>query len=985
MFVPLHTKSEHSPGYGTASVDELLRGAARFGYPAMALTDVENFYGQVKFHHAARALGIKAITGVELRAGYGQHRLGDKSGRLVLLAQDQEGYQHLCRIISHRHRGGLSSVPLEGLDFTAKGLVFLADDLKVIAQLRNAGVAQRDLRFLLGPGAAPPTGVACVADPDLVMLEGADQPLHRLLVAIRLRKTVWRTEGDTESAAHALLSPSALRERFDSLAIAESVRVAERCTLDLCDAPRVLPTIDLPPGQSAAAQLQLRCRRLLAEGQASGRWSGARYRMRLADELRVISELGLAPYFLIVAEIAGHARAEGISVLGRGSAVSSLVAHVLGLTQADPLVHGLSFERFLHSERVLFPDVDLDLPSNRRDEVLEWVVHRFGPERAALISTHQTFRRRGAYREGLKAYGMRPAEVDAFCLAMPPDELEQAELPVGSLPPACRAAVPLIERLVGKLQHLSVHPGGVAIADADLRRHLPLERSSKGWLVTQYDFQSVEKLGLLKIDLLGNRALAAVDEAVQWVGHPLAAADRDPPTLAALRAGNTIGCAQVESPAVRTTLRKLPLRGIADLVAALALVRPGPGSGEAKAAFIRRAHGEEAAQPPHLRLEPLLRETHGMLLYDEDLMVAIAAMTGLTLGQADALRERLVQGEEGLEEEFLRRAEHTGVLRAEALEVWRAVERFAAYSFNKAHATSYAELAWRSTFLKVHHPVELACAVLNNYAGAYPLRTVAADFARNGVRLLAPSVNASGPHCAIESGAVRVGLSSIKHLARKNLERILERRPFGEVRALLQEVPLSRRELRALVLCGACDDLAPLSASLYPVAHEELLEQLEQSRTLDGFVARGPAGARADAYQRLVRINNELTVLDMHLTDHPMGVLRSEATRVGCVATGALSGLVGESVQIAGVVAASRRHRTQAGQLMQFVTLEDEQGLVESVLFPSRYLALGDPVTNPGPFLVRGTVAEDHRDVHLVVTDVKPFHQRPHAQPPSTR
>jgi DNA polymerase III alpha subunit len=595
----------------------------------------------------------------------------------------------------------------------------------------------------------------------------------------------------------------------------------------------------------------------------------------------------------------------------------------------------------------------------------------------------------------LKALGLRQLEVVRFCDRIPDDDLEEGlvPLPLQLLPNQYRAAVPLIERLIGKLQHISVHPGGVVIAEPRIDSYTPVERAPKGVLVTQYDMLSLEKMGLIKIDLLGNRALSAVQETLDWASQPAAEApNQDPRTLLTLQEGRTIGCFQIETPTMRALLKKLRLRGIEDLIAALAIVRPGPASGAAKAAYIRRANGEEQPEPPHPRLTDRLQETYGILLYEEDVMAAISLMTGWSLEMADLVRSALLQSQDdrlemaSLETDFLKASALTGVPASEALTVWRTLVRFAAYSFNKAHASSYAQLAWQSAFLKAHYPVEFACAVLNHYGGLYPLRAVAADFARHGVPILAPHVNVSGIASSVQVSSVRIGLGAIKRITHKTLERIVTARPFQFLRDFLDRVPVTFRELEALVLCGACDDLAPLTTEAYPFAHDGLLATLkdEQSGGAPGeFVTQGITDERVERYRLLVRIHNELKFLEMHLAAHPLRLLRKEATRLGCVSTAELAEREGESIKIAGIVSAARRVATSRGRIMQFVTLEDEFGLVEAVLFPEVYAALEDPVTNPGPFLVSGRVKQDRGDVHLLVSAVMPFHEReqPYSEP----
>jgi DNA polymerase III alpha subunit len=421
-------------------------------------------------------------------------------------------------------------------------------------------------------------------------------------------------------------------------------------------------------------------------------------------------------------------------------------------------------------------------------------------------------------------------------------------------------------------------------------------------------------------------------------------------------------------------------------MAVLAVVRPGSGAGEARAAFIRRAHHEEPARAPHARLAARLAETRGLLLYEEDLMAAIAALTGWPLEHADDMRAALAAATDDpaalatLQRSFTAAAHHAGVSPADAAAVWHDLTGFAAYSVNKGHAAGDARLAWQAAFLKTHHPREWACAVLNHYGGHYPLRTVAADGARHGVRFLPPHVNHSALAHTVEGDGVRIGLGIVKGLARRHAEALLAHRPFADVAQVLDRVPLPLRELEALVLCGALDGLDPLDPAGYPLAHEDLLERLRHAPgagALLRFQPRRDEGGRWDLYRSLVRLRHETAYLSLHLTDHPMRLLRDEARRAGCVTTRELASRPGRSARVAGIVAARRRLASRGGRFMQLVTLEDEEGLIELVVLPGVSLALGDAVTDPGPFLAAGRVDVDHGDVTLHITEIRPFHERP--------
>jgi DNA polymerase III alpha subunit len=443
---------------------------------------------------------------------------------------------------------------------------------------------------------------------------------------------------------------------------------------------------------------------------------------------------------------------------------------------------------------------------------------------------------------------------------------------------------------------------------------------------------------------------------------------------------------------MRSLLARIPIRNESDLVAALALIRPGAAAGEAKSAFVRRARGEEPPEPLFPLLAKRLTETHGLLLYEEDLMVLLSRTGGLGLGEADELRAAIIEsgGDPAalapLAARFLEQAQAAGGETALPLarRAWEAAARFAAYSFNKAHATSYGRLAYLSAYTKTHHPLPFACALLNHHQGLYPLRTLAAEFVRMGLTLRAPHVNHANYHSCLEEGAARVGLDKIRGLSFQAAADLLEERdgrgPFASLRELLERVRFSRREISALVLAGAADGLPPLAAAAYPFAHEAALALLDEKGNpadLDQLVLPQPAaGKRVRLYQDLVRVRNELRILEMHLHAHPLALLREEASRQGCLPIREAAALpTGARLRLAALIAAMRRIPTRRGP-MQFLTLEDETGLLEAAVLPPACRRLGERVATPGPFLVEGALVRQQGAVHLMVNLATPFYQR---------
>jgi DNA-directed DNA polymerase III PolC len=1048
-FVPIHAKSDYSLGYGTASIEELVPRAEALGYRSLALTDLENLYGQVRFHDRCRLHGIHPVTGIELRPGFqGRSAPGARAGRIVLLARNRDGYRSLCRIVSIR-RGGVNGEtapadPLPLVEQNPAGLFALSDDLRVVERLAASGKFLPETIGLLvvRPDQAPAgdpqklrevatrLGVRLVADLDALFLDPADHPLHVLQLAVAQNRLMAQVERgpDVEVSERWLRAPEEVAALFADMpeALLATREIADACRLDLGGTEATAHVFNREAAESDSQRLRGLCLEAQAAHSDTGeRWSDEHSR-RLERELSVLDSLGFSGFMLIVAEILSHCRHEGILVAVRGSAVSSLVLHLLGGSPVDPISQGLIFERFLHEGKTAWPDVDIDLPWDRRDEVIDWVYQRFGPDKVAMLAAHHTFRYRSALREGLKAWGAPASLIESLSRSIPPDDFAVEEVDFlgiaasvieadGATPqehspenPQLHKILQLIARLVGRPRHLAVHPGGIVIDWRPLGELVPLELAPKGVVITQYDLVAVAKLGLVKIDLLGNRCLSEIAETLTLAGwqRPLrldAIPPEDQVTLSLIDRAGTIGCFQLESPAMRSLLARLPIRRQSDLVAALALIRPGASAGEVKTKFIRRARGEERRDIAFPVLSDRLSETHGLPIYEEEIMVLLSRCGGVTLAQADELRRGIVKSGgdtillRSLQRTFLNSAREKYGNDAHALaragKAWLLAARFAAYSFNKAHAASYALLSYYSAYLKAHHPVEFACALLNHHQGLYPLRVEAAELKRMGVKLLAPHVNFSGTQSRLEEGeggnrSVRVGLDKVKGLSQRAADAIValrrSRGAFETLPEVLEQAPLRINEVTALVLSGGCDNLAPLDAGKYPFIHEAVLELLRQNRkpseleALKELHATAPPGeeARMQLYQSLERVRNELKYLEMHISHHPMELLRAEAKRYRCLPIAeAVSKGEGRPVRLAAVMAAMRRVQTRQGAL-QFLTLDDETGVLEAVVFPAVYQRLGERVTTPGPFLVEGRLRFQQGAVHLEVSRLEPFHKR---------
>ena len=722
-------------------------------------------------------------------------------------------------------------------------------------------------------------GLATLAVPDVWYAHpaGADHHAVRVAIAHNALRGDLATGWLAERPAH-LLEPAEMARRYRGLPEARgsfsaaagdllerTLAVAAECRFTPALGQVYFPEVHLGGDETAYSRLSYLS------------FSGARRRYRplkpevvrrLDFELAAIESMGFAPYFLLVRRIADFARERGIPCVGRGSAADSLVSYCLGLTEADPMRYKLPFERFLNPGRRDRPDIDLDFCWRRRDEVLEHVARAFGPERTAMISTLNRFGLRSAFRETALAEGVPPVEVNRWSRRLPwfvggggaafdgtgdrdeaPErpELPRTPAPRGRLPrelaanplahsfaatPECRdfpfddprmvRVLRTAAQLFDAPRHHGLHPGGVVVSPGPITDFTSCQRATKGCVMTQPDKDGVEALGLVKMDLLGNRALTVIDDCTTALRERGVAIDiqrvpeDDPPTARMLGEGRTLGCFQVESPGMRHLLQQIGARSMDDAIQAVALIRPGPAGSGMKDAYIRRFRGLEEPHPPHPRLTELLWDTHGVMLYQEDVMQTVVLVAGLDLSEADTLRRALAKRSGPqigrLRKRFFDGARAEGIGRTEALEVWRLIENFASFGFCKAHAVTYGRIAFHTVYLKAHHPAPFLVAFLNSETGYYETRVYIEEARRLGIPILPPDVNRSAQGFALEwpddRGAIRVGLGRVKGLSQATLEAIVDQRERGAFLSLpdfLARTPAQRDEVEHLIQCGAFD------------------------------------------------------------------------------------------------------------------------------------------------------------------------------------
>ena len=984
---PLRVHSGGSMVRGTATVEALVARAAELGCRQLALTDVNSLCSAPAFWKAALREGIEPILGAEL------HHRGRK---LLALVTSDAGYTNLCRAVTATARDdapGLLADPAR-----RKGL-----EVVLLDAPDPAGLAGRDLSGVhvaydpvaMGRPAATRAartaerlGLPLVGTASALLGEPRDADLAGVLAAIRLGCTVTDVPADQlpPPGAH-LRGPEQLAAELAGTADAAegNRRLAERCAgFSLLPRQPVFPRFDASDAGGPAARLRQLCREGLARRYGARPPAGAE--PRLQRELDLIQRMGFVEYFLVVWDIVQYARGREAPVAGRGSGASSLVAYLLGITNVCPLTYEIPFERFLHPQREDFPDLDVDFCWRIRDEVIDYAFDRWGRQQAAMVCTHNTFQPRSALREAARAFGYSDRQIsDGTALAEGPHR---------------RQLTDLARRMVGLVHHLSVHPGGVVIGREPIDHYAPIETAAKGVPIAQYDKHGVKDIGLVKLDLLGNRNLSTVRYACGLIrdrhGRSIdieSLPPDDPPTVARLRAGDTIGCNQLESPAMRHLLKMMRPSGTADVMKALALIRPGAASIGMKEAFIRRLRGQEPVPTGHGPTDAVLAGTGGVMLYEDDVMLAAAAMLGCDLPTADRFRKAVQKCHDDAErlelsQRFLAGCRANGVEGDYAKAMWVQMAKFNAYSFCRAHAGSYALLAWAGAWLKTHYPLEFWTAALNNNQSMYPPRMYLQCARRDGVGATLPNVNRSGEQFTIDhdEDTLRVGLGFVDDLGPAGAARILDARadgPFASLTDFLQRTALGRNETRNLVLCGGFDFTGRTRPTLMMELNLYFSAGPGRGGRHPGDARRGgtlfgrstwaaPAvPALTDDYTWHRKFADEFRILGLAVRQHPLAPWRDALAGRVDADSRHLPGRIGRAVTLAGMIEARRTVRTDRGETMMFLTFDDEFGPFEVTVFPDALRRQNIPLDRYGPYIIQGTAEQQFDSVTVTAQHLR--------------
>ncbi len=1053
-FVHLHNHSDYSLLDGACRLDRLVECARRLDMPAVALTDHGNLFGAVEFYGLARAAGIKPIIGCEVYVAHGARhdraRGVDGKGaydHLVLLVRDREGYRNLSKLTSAgylegfhykprvdkellaRHAGGLlclsaclrGEVPqrvVAGDDEGARRAAGWYRDLfgadSYFLEIQDHGLAdeKKAAAGILALGRA--MGIRVVATNDCHYLAREDSEAHEVLLCIQTGKTM--LDGDRFRFATDQLyvkSPEEMEALFAEApeALRNTLAVAERCDLTL-DTERVqLPSFPIPPDfESEEGYL----RRLAREG-IERRFADVtpEIERRLEYELNTICQVGYARYFLIVRDFIDYARRNGIGVgPGRGSAAGSLVSYALGITDLDPLRFDLLFERFLNPERVSMPDIDIDFAYEHRQRVIDYVIDKYGRESVSQIITFGTMAARAVVRDVGRALGMSYAEVDRVAKMIPAD--------IGTTLPRALEIVPELralarqderhERLIrcslaleGLARHASTHAAGVLIAPGQLTDYVPMYRSPKGDLTTQFDMKSLEKIGLLKMDFLGLRTLTVLEDATRSIrestGTEIDVATLpldDPDTFALLSKAQTVGIFQLESGGMRDLLRKVLPDTFEDIIAINALFRPGPIQSGMIDDFAKRKHGKQKVTYMHPLLEPILKKTYGVIVYQDQVMQVANRLAGFSLAQADLLRRAM--GKKMPDEmarqksAFVEGCAQSKVPSRKAKEIFDLMEKFAGYGFVRSHSAAYAMLSYQAAYLKAHHPAAFLAASLTSEVGdTARIVTLVEEARRLGITVLPPDVNASVGGFTLEGPAIRFGLSAIKNVGQGSVDAIVRARtssgPFRSLGDLIRRVEIAavnRRVLESLIQAGACDRLEGDRAQLFEAVGEVLSQAQDRARGVnlhqESLFGAGEEATVQDPPLPMVppwpleeRLRREREVLGFYFSDHPLTPYRALIEARSTIDTSRLRDVRdGAEVTLVCIVSAFKAHTDRQKRPMAFVALEDLKGTVEATAFADLF-EKSRLLLRPGSVIeARGRVStREDTEPKMVLTAVK--------------
>ena len=959
--------------WGTVSQEALVARAAELGMPSLALTEVNGLWGFVRFVEEAEHAGVKPIAGTNI--------INDEYD-LVLLAQNQRGYENICRILSGEHLAEYPDTP-GALRKHREGIFVLCPDPAHLQELAGE-IPASHLFAELRPDSstqellntAGELGIEPVATGDVCFLDPGGEQNHRLLRAIDHNTTLSGVpEREMKSAQHYFADEEEMLRRYSHCpeAVRNTFYLAERCKTDWNFVNNIFPEMSLRKTHRANREL----REMVYTG-AGKRYPEitSRVEERIERELNLITEKGFAPYFLVVQDIVGQAS----KTIGRGSGAASIVSYCLFITQVDPVKYNLYFERFLHEERVDLPDIDIDFCWDERDDILDYVFEKYGEERAAMVSNQVRLKPRSAVREVGKVYGLSNEEIkavtkrlgyhyggDGNLLEVVKSDPRFRNL---NLDDTLETVIRQGEELVGVFRHSSVHPGGVVVVPDEIRKYVPVLRATKGVQIVEWEKNQVEDVGLVKIDLLGNRSLAVVRDTIQQVNrnyeadldyHSLDPVD-DPETVELMESGRTMGIFYIESPATRQLLTKAGVVDFEHVVIYSSIIRPA--ANRYIDVLIDRIHGVQW-ELPHPSLK-FLNESYGIMVYEEQVSMVGRVMAGMSYAQSDRFRKimsrrsRQWQVEE-MQERFFHGARERGYAEELIEQVWGMVKSFEGYSFNKPHSASYAMLSFKCAYMKAHYPAEFLVAVVSNQGGFYSAYAYLNEARRWGISVLLPDINKSGFEYRGYKDRILMGYIQIQHLQAKSIEAVLDERKRGEFGSLgdfLERVEIPFADVKALIKAGCFDRLERERSrpELIYTAMEHYYRN-SNGREAARIYEQTDREPKFRPLSHRDKVRMELDSFGFPVSEHPLDKYEWYIeTRT--IKAREIPKYTGKTVNLAGVNITRKAIRTRHGERMEFLTFEDQTDTFECVLFPEMYEKYNDLVRWEQIFVLQGIVEE---------------------------
>ncbi|RKJ57329.1 DNA polymerase III subunit alpha [bacterium 1XD42-1] len=1051
-FAHLHVHTEYSLLDGACRIEKLAAQAKELGQSALAITDHGAMYGVIDFYKCAKKYGVKPIIGCEVyiapRTRFDRvHKLDGTPYHLVLLCKNDQGYKNLIKMVSSGFIEGFYGKPRLDRSLLEKyheGLICLSACLagevpRALAaqdyeQAKETALYYRDLfgaenyyieiqdhgieiqRQILPDfiRLSQETGIGLVATNDVHYIVKDDAKMQKVLICIQTNTTLDAPSNLVfETEEFYLKSRDEMESLFGAWpeALNNTLKIADMCNLDFEFGKTKLPFFVAPEGE----ENQDYFRRLCMEGlhRHYGETPSEEVCKRLDYELDIITRMGYVDYFLIVFDFINYARSKGIPVgPGRGSGAGSLAAYCIGITGIDPIRYNLLFERFLNPERISMPDFDIDFCYERRQEVINYVVHKYGADHVAQIITFGTMAARGAVRDVGRVMNLSYSQTDVVAKMIPNEPkmtLNRAlaiskELRKQSeKDPKVQTLLDMALRIEGMPRHASTHAAGVVITRDPVDSYVPLYKNEDTMAVTQFTMTTLEELGLLKMDFLGLRTLTVIDYAEKEARKkersfsveniPL----DDPDTLAMLEKGQCVGVFQFESAGMRSVIAQLRPTGIEDLIAVISLYRPGPM--DSIPTYIRNRHNPQLVTYKHPLLKPILEVTYGCIVYQEQVMQICRELGGYSYGQADMVRRAMSKKKQDVMERergvFVEGAKKNGVPERIANGIFDEMSSFASYAFNKSHAAAYALVAYRTAYLKCHYPLEFMAALLTSVID-YTDKIIEyiAECTRMGIRILPPDVNISGTGFTVVGENISFGLQAVKNIGRNMIELMLvERRkkgPFLSFSDFCERMygrDMNKRALESLIKAGALDCLCKNRRSML-TGYEKILDEMESKRkdNIEGQLnlfenpevyayqgERLPDVAEFEA-EELLRMEKETTGL--YISGHPMDRYSDLIQRLHCTFIADITGqesagnvFDGTIVEVAAIISHKRLSSTKGGGLMAFIRLEDTTGSMEMIVFPKVLTGCSEKLVERKVIIVKGRVSIREEETPKLIAD----------------